>query len=142
MSNKPFYEIFEEVEAARSKKKRVEILQENDSEQLRTLLDYVFNDNITWVVGEIPEFKTTKDSETASAKRLYAQVRKLIYLTNISPNEYDERSRRKVALDILESVHPKDAAIVYSAITKSEIPYDRVTKEIVAAAFPALTSTW
>lgn len=139
---KPFFEIFEEVEAARSKKKRVEILKENDSERLRLVLDYAFNKNITWEVKEVPPFKTTPDNETATVNRLYQKAPKLIYLTNISPNAGDERVVKKILLEILESVHPKDAAIVYGLVTTGEIPYDRLTKEIVEEAFPEITASW
>ncbi|QIG65756.1 DNA ligase [Ochrobactrum phage vB_OspM_OC] len=143
MSNKPIYEIFEEIEATRAKKKRVEVLQANDSEQLRLLLDYVYNPNIKWILTDLPEFKSTKDAESASAKRLYNKVRKLIYLTNLTPYpDAAKGDRIQIYKEILESIHPKDAAIVYGAIKDKEIPYDRIDVEIVSEAFPELTKTW
>lgn len=137
---KPIFEIFEEVEGTRAKKKRIEILQENKSEQLVQILNYAYNPNLKFNV-DIPEFVVTGDLEGATKFRLYSFIKQFPYLTNEMPN-VDKSNRTKVLLNILTQTHQKDVEIIRGIVEFRKIPYDRIDKDIALEAFPELADLW
>lgn len=142
MKIQTLFEIFEEIEDTRSKPMRIEILHKN-SRDIKKILDYTYNPKIKWLLPKgIPPFRPNEDDETTTKNRIFYELTKIEKFTNIGNYPHMKPSHReKLFVQVLEYVHPKDAIILCHAKDK-ELPYKRLTKDIVEVAFPMLAEKW
>lgn len=126
------------------KKKKIAKLHEFSCTQLKTILDFTFNSRIKWLLPNT-DFKYTPcdDSETTMRTRLYTECSKLSRFLNIGeyPN-LKEGKRHQLFITLLETIHPKDAELLIHIVKNRELPGGKLTKEVVAEAFPHLSKNW
>lgn len=140
---KTFYEMLDEVDRQTSKKKRIEVLHSYSSPNLKRILDSCFNPNVTWLLPEgAPPYKPCPDDPGSLVLRLVQDIRKLDIFTNSGkyPN-LKAKIREQIFIEFIESLHPTDAKLLL-AIKDKQMPFQNVTKELVAEAFPILASKW
>lgn len=118
------------------KSERVTALQQNDTEAMRTVLQYCFHDGIKWLLpeGEVPY---TPNQNEDQRNMFFSQVRTLyLYVEGGNPNLKQLR-REQLFIALLESIDPEDAKLVVS-IKDKKLPYKGIKKEMVQEAFPGL----
>jgi hypothetical protein len=130
------FEIFENTEKLKTEAQRVEYLSQfRDNTTLQTILVGAFFPGVQWNLppGE-PPF-TPCDPVNAEGF-LYQESRRL-YLFCVGGPDMSNLKRESLFIEMLESVHPKDAQILL-AMKEKKLPYKAITKTLVQKAFPGL----
>lgn len=130
------FEILDLVERASSKKEKIDLLRHFKSTALLTILQGAFDSRVVWDLPEGPvEFTAAPGAGMETI--LYKQSQSLyMYAKNAVPGLTDLK-RQTLFVQLLESVHPRDANILLHAKDK-KLPYKTISPEIVAEAFPEL----
>ena len=116
----PFqHEILELVDKQRTKAKRIEFLKEYDNDALKALLIWNFDDSVISLLpdGHVP------------------------YKENEVPVGTDHTSLRRetMFIQMLEGLHPEEAALLCLVKDKQLGKKYKITKEMVSEAFPDIT---
>ena len=133
-----FHEILVKVNNAKDKPKKLEVLKHYDTAELRMVLKSGFDPNITW---ELPEGKPPYREDDAPAGMQLQSIDKAIrQLGYLVPNSgYDNVKKETMFIQMLESIHQKDAAIVVAAKDgKLQDLYSKVTINLAQDSFPKL----
>ena len=132
---KSISQILQLVDEAKGKDK-IELLRQNDSFPLRTILQTCFDPNIKWLLPEgAPTYKPAIYTDIEG--RLYNEAKHLyLFLEGGNPN-LTNLKRGNIFIQMLESVTPDDAKLLIS-IKDKKLPYESITVKIVNEAFPDL----
>lgn len=133
---KAIFEILQEASEKKTEKEKIESLrQHEDNNVLMTILAGAFYDGIKWNLppGEPPY----KPCDPVNAENfLYGEARRLYLFCEGGPQLTNLR-RETLFIELLESVHPKDAVILL-AMKDKKLPYKGITKSLISKAFPGL----
>lgn len=132
------FEIFDKVANAKTKKERIDILKQNAIMPVKDVLRGTFDNSIVWnLPGGEPPYTPNKPESTPST--LLRQHRFFKYFVKgLRESENLNKIRReKMFIEILESVHPRDAEILLCMINKKQ-PVKGLTKKLVQEVFPDL----
>lgn len=141
MVNKVTYrahEVLDKVVKAQSRPDKIKILQEQkDNWALKDILRGTFDDAIQWELptGPVPYEPAPHNSHPSE----WAQHnKKLAYFARGGRGkEMLKIKKEKMFLDILETVHPRDAELLVGMINK-KMPIKGITKKLVQEAYPDL----
>jgi hypothetical protein len=138
---KTLYEIFDEFELAKNKKERMEVIGKNLSQTMVNVLKLTYHPNFKWKIKELPDnYKVptdmlpgiTYDSLNAQLRRLY------IFLEgNETAEQIDEKRRKELLIQILESIEPREAEIILGIFQK-DLGVKGLDYKFVKEAFPDL----
>ena len=139
------HEIFEQVSKESSPTKKIEILQENDSQGLQVFLRCVYDDSISWIIPDsTPPYEPNDAPEWDLADmRLEQEVLKIGRFiqvdgqTPIQGRDLTRTRREELFIQLLEGLHPTEADLLLSGV-KKKIKYKGLTKRVVQKAFPDL----
>jgi hypothetical protein len=138
---KQIYEIFDEFEAAKNKKERMAIIQNNLSATLVKILELTFHPNYKWKVKELPEnYKVpsdmlpgiTYDNMNSQLRRLY-----LFLEGNTTAEQLTEQRRNELLIQMLESIEPREAEVILGILQKDQ-NVKGLDYKFVKEAFPNL----
>lgn len=132
------FEIFEKFEKATTKKDKIEVLRSNVIMPLLDVLKGTFDDAIQWnLPGGTPPY-TPNVPESAPSSLLKQHLNFKYFVKGFKESERLNTLRReRMFIDMLESIHPKDAEIIINMINKQS-PVKGLTKAVVKEAFPNL----
>jgi len=141
---KSFYEIFEEVEKAKTREDKKNVLRKYSGPALKTILGYTFNPNVKWLLPEgTPPYTPVKEG-TDMEGRLVNELRRL-YLFVEGPSDTQKNlkqiRREQLFIDLLESIDPGDAKVLIG-MKEGKLPFKGITRKLVAETFPKLASDW
>ena len=132
------FEILEKVSKAKSKADKIKLLQAQENNwALKDLLRGTFDDAVQWLLptGPVPYEPALPESHPSNWTQ---HNKKLAYFVRGGKGEkMTIIKREKMFLDILETVHPRDAELLAGMINK-KLPIKGVTKSLVREAFPTL----
>lgn len=133
------FEIMDKISKASTKKEKVELLKKYDSLALKNILKGTFDDAIVWILPDgNPPY--TPASESSPPSTFYKQYDTLKYFVKGGPGErLISLKREKMFIQLIESVHPKDAELILLMIEKKS-PAKGLTKAVVKEVFPNLIS--
>jgi hypothetical protein len=137
MSNHVF-EILEEAAEAKNRKEKIKVLQDNNCLALRDIVKSAYDDTISFSLlpkGSPPYIP----AENPSAS-LMDKSSTLRYFVKGGPGEKLPSPRRETMfIELLESIHPKDAQLVIWAKDKQlSRKYKGITKKLVQATWDTL----
>jgi hypothetical protein len=137
--NTPYtFEIVEKVSKAKTKTDKIKILQQHENNwPLKDLLRGTFDEAVVWILptGPVPYEPASESSHPSNWSQ---HNKKLAYFVKGGPGEKMRTiQREKMFLDILETVHPRDAELLAGMINK-KLPITGVTKKLVEEAYPNL----
>lgn len=138
---KLIYEVFEEVAKASTRKEKAEVLRKHNSLALRDVLKGAFDDTIEFILPPgSPPFAEDKGPAGHNPSTLNQLSKRFRYFAKGGPGERLQTPRReRMYIELLESIHPKDAEIVvWMKDKKLEGKYKGLTKKLVQEAFPKL----
>ena len=127
--------IFEDVAAANSFGARKKVLLENESNPLKDLLKYAFHPDIKFALpsGE-PPYKTIGSPDEYNPTYLYPNIRKFyLYIEG----GLTQLRREQLFVSMLESLHPKEAAVVIQVKDK-KLKFRGLTYKLVKETFPEI----
>lgn len=134
---KHVYEVIEAVEKASKREEKIQILRQNESWALKDVLRATYDDTIQFMLppGE-PPYTPNKEGSIPSTLLKQNTQFKYIVKGKIAANMIAPK-RERIFINILESVHPKDAELCIKMINKQSLGKG-VTKKLVQEAFPGL----
>jgi|TARA_B100001971_G_scaffold193969_1_gene199528 hypothetical protein len=130
--------IFEEVAAANSIKARKEVLLENESKPLKEILKYAFHPDIKFALppGK-PPYKTIGSPDEYNPTYLYPNIRKFYLYIEGGHDGLTQLRREQLFIQMLESLHPKEADLVIQ-IKDKKLNYRGLTYKLVKTTFPEI----
>lgn len=131
------YEIIEKVAAAKTREDKIIILRQyHNNWALKDILRGTYDDKIQWnLPGGKPPFDPA-DEHTHPSSLTQHNKKFMYFVKGLQGDQMTAVKREKIFLDIIETVHPKDAELMLGMINKKSIK--GVTKKIVEEAFPDL----
>jgi len=132
------FEILDKATKAKNRDERIKVLQENNIMPVLDILRGTFDETIQWNLPDgTPPY--TPNEESSPPSTLLKQHLNFKYFVKglRESNSLNKIKREKMFIDLLESVHPRDAELVISMINKKS-PHRYLTKKLVQEAFPNL----
>lgn len=142
---KTIYEILFDISEQRGNKKKISKLHENSGPYLKTILSYTYDPNVKWMVTPNVKYIPCDDSQSSMISRLYGEIAsgRLATYVNIGPYpNLDQRKRDNLWLTLLENIHPDDAILLTHIVNNRELPFPKLSKKLIAEAFPILSKNW
>ena len=132
-------EILQKVSSAKTKKEKVELLQEYNSQGLRSLLIINFDDSLEFLLpeGEVP-FTPNDAPAGTEHTRLTQEYRGLYRFFKGGDASIKGMRREQLFVQLLEGLHADEANMLVSACNKDLQAKYRITKAVVAEAFPQI----
>ena len=132
-------EILQKVSSAKTKKEKVELLQEYNSQGLRSLLIINFDDSLEFLLpeGEVP-FTPNDAPAGTEHTRLTQEYRGLYRFFKGGDASIKGMRREQLFVQLLEGLTEQEANLLVSACNKDIQSKYRVTKAVVAEAFPSI----
>ncbi len=134
----PFiHEILELVGEQRTKAKRVEILKEYRDDSLTAILIWNFDERVQSAVpdGQVP-YKENEVPVGTDHTSLRREWKNLFHFIKGGNDELSSLRRETMFIQMLEGLHPEEAKIICLVKDKNLTEKYKVTRELVAEAFP------
>ena len=130
--------IFEDVAKSNSFEARQKVLLENESKPLKELLKYAFHPDIKFVLPPgMPPYKTIGSPEEYNPTYLYPNIRKFYLFVEGGHGGITQLRREQLFIQLLESLHPKEAEVVIQVKDK-KLNYRGLTYKLVKKTFPEI----
>ena len=132
-------EILQKVSSAKTKKEKVDLLQEYNSQGLRSILIINFDDSLEFLLpeGEVP-FTPNDAPAGTEHTRLTQEYRGLYRFFKGGDASIKGMRREQLFVQLLEGLHADEANMLVSACNKDLQSKYRITKAVVAEAFPQI----
>ena len=130
-------EVLKKVNNAKTKAKKVEILQKYDCDALRAIIKSSFDPNIEWVIpeGEVP-FKANDAEEGTEHTVLRREYKKLYRFVKGGDDTLVGFKRENMFIQMLEGLHKSEADLVISAKDKKlHQAFKGLSENVVKEAF-------
>jgi len=132
------FEILDKAVKAKSRDERIKVLQDNQIMPVLDILRGTFDETIQWNLPDGEPPYTPNDESTPPSTLLKQHLNFKYFVKGLrESNSLNKIKREKMFIDLLESVHPRDAELVISMINKKS-PHRYLTKKLVQDAFPNL----
>ena len=134
----PFvHEILELVDKQRTKAKKIEILKEYDDLALKAILIWNFDPTAISVIPEGPvPYKENEVPVGTDHTSLRREWKNLYHFIKGGNDTLSSLRRETMFIQMLEGLHPEEAKIICLVKDKNLTEKYKLTREIVAAAFP------
>ena len=132
-------EILQKVSSAKTKKEKVDLLQEYNNDGLRAVLIINFDESLKFLLpeGEVP-FKPNDAPAGTEHTRLDHEYRGLYRYFKGGDSSLKGMRREQLFVQLLEGLHEDEANLLVSACNKDIQSKNRITKAVVAEAFPSI----
>ena len=132
-------EILQKVSSAKTKKEKVELLQEYNNNALRAILIINFDESLEFLLpdGEVPF--TPNDAPVGTEHtRLAHEYKGLYKYFKGGDSSIKGMKREQLFVQLLEGLAEEEANLLVSACNKDIQSKYRITKAAVAEAFPSI----
>ena len=130
-------EILQAVSSAKTKKQKIEILQEYRSPALVSLFVWNYDDSVKSAIPEGNVPYTPNDAPTPEAQsKLASQYRTLYNYVRGGNDSLRQVKRESLFIELLESLHPDEAELVCLVKDKTMNKKYRVTHNVIKEAYP------
>ena len=134
---KHIYEVLELVEKAAKKEDKISILKSNESWALKDVLRATYDDSIQFLLpGGKPPYTPSQEGSIPSTL-LKQNVQFKYIVKGGAADKMLPVKRERIFINVLESVHPRDAELLIKMINKESLGKS-ITKKLVQEAFPGL----
>jgi hypothetical protein len=132
-------EILQKVSSAKTKKEKIDLLQEYNSQGLRSLLIINFDDSLEFLLpeGEVP-FTPNDAPAGTEHTRLVHEYKGLYRFFKGGDSTLKGMRREQLFVQLLEGLHADEANLLVSACNSDLQSKYRITKAVVAEAFPSI----
>lgn len=134
---KHVYEVIEAVEKASKREEKIQLLRQNESWALKDVLRATYDDTIQFLLppGSPPYTANQEGSIPSNLLKQNTQFR--YFVKNPDSVKMMPVKRERMFINMLESIHPKDADLCIKMINKESLGKG-ITKKLVQEAFPGL----
>ena len=132
-------EILQKVSSAKTKKEKIELLQEYNNNALRAILIINFDESLEFLLpeGEVP-FTPNHAPAGTEHTRLTQEYRGLYRFFKGGDASIKGMRREQLFVQLLEGLHADEANMLVSACSQDLQSKYRVTKAVVSEAFPSI----
>ena len=132
-------EILQKVSSAKTKKEKIELLQEYNNNALRAILIINFDESLEFLLppGEVP-FTPNDAPAGTEHTRLAHEYKGLYRYFKGGDTTLKGMRREQLFVQLLEGLTEEEANLLVSACNKDIQAKYRVTKAVVAEAFPTI----
>lgn len=132
-------EVLQKVSNAKTKSEKVELLQKLNSDALRAILIWNFDESLKSAVPDGPVPYTPNDAPTGTDHtRLFKEYRNLYRFIVGGDNSLNRIRREQLFIQLLENLHQDEAELICLVKDKNLQDKYRVTKAVVEEAFPQI----
>jgi hypothetical protein len=133
-------EVLQKVSNAKTKAEKIKILQDNNSQALRSLFIWNYDESVISLIpeGEVPY--TPNDAPAGTEHTvLEKEFSKLYYFIKGGNDELKQFKREQMFIQMLEGLHASEAEVL--CLVKDGLLQKkyRITKAVVEEAFPQIT---
>lgn len=135
---KNMYEVFDEFEAAKSKKDKKKVIENNLSATLVKVLEYTFHPGYQWKIKELPEnYKVPDTVPGVSYGHLGTDLRRVYLFQQGHPSaeSLTPQRQKELLLQLLENLEPREAEVVMGIFNK-DLGVKGLTYNFVKECFP------
>ncbi len=132
-------EILQKVSSAKTKKEKVDLLQEYNNNGLRSILIINFDESLKFLLpeGEVP-FNPNDAPAGTEHTRLTQEYRGLYRFFKGGDSSLKSMRREQLFVQLLEGLHKDEAEMLVLACNKELQSKYRITKQAVSEAFPQI----
>jgi len=131
------WEIIDKARNEKTKKGKIEILQQYECWALKDLLKGTYDDIVRWNLPPgTPPYEPNKEESTPSSLHKHHKKFKH-FVKGLEGDKLPGVRREKIFIDMLEAIHHKDAELIINMKDKENIG-GGITKKLVQEAFPNL----
>jgi hypothetical protein len=132
-------EVLQKVSNAKTKAEKIKILEEYNSQALRSILIWNYDDSIISMIpeGEVP-YRPNEAPAGTEHTVLEKEYRKLYNYIKGGNNELKQFQREQMFLQLLEGLHSSEAELLCLVKDKQLQKKYRITKAVVEEAFPQI----
>ena len=136
-------EILDAASKARSKAKKVEILQEFDSPALRAVLIWNFDESARSMLpdGDVP-YSPNEAPKGTDHNRLTSEYKNLYHFVKGGNDTLAPLRRESMFIQLLERLHAEEAEVICLTKDKNLTSKYKLTRDVVADAFPDIAWGW
>ena len=134
----PFiHEILNLVEEQKTKAKKIDILREYRDDSLTAILIWNFDDSVVSAIpeGQVP-YKENEVPVGTDHTSLRREWKNLFHFIKGGNDKLSALRRETMFIQMLEGLHPEEAKIICLVKDKSLTEQYKITKDMVAEAFP------
>ena len=132
-------EIIQKAHNAKTKAEKIKILQSNNSQALRSLFIWNYDDSVTSVIpeGEVP-YRPNEAPQGTEHTNLALESRKFYYFVKGGADNLSRTKRETMFIQMCEGLHKDEASILCLVKDKQLGKKYRITKAVVTEAFPEI----
>lgn len=133
-------EIFRKVNNAKTKAEKTELLRKYNSQTLRSLLIWNFDESVKSMIpeGDVP-FTPNPAPEGTDHIKLENEGKKLFYFVKGGADSMSQTKREQIFLGMLESMHPDEAEVLILIKDKKlQKKYTRISRALIEETFPQI----
>ena len=136
-SNPLLSEVLAKVSKQRTKAKKIQVLKENESLHLKSVLIWNFDDTVVSVLPEGPVPYDKNEAPAGTEHTYLAHEHKVLYNFIKGGNDFLKPVKREqLFLQLLEGLHEDEAEVICLMKDKKLTDKYKITKTVVSEAFP------
>ncbi len=136
-SNPLLSEVLAKVSKQRTKAKKIQVLKENESLHLKSVLIWNFDDSVVSVLPEGPVPYDKNEAPAGTEHTYLAHEHKLLYNFIKGGNDFLKPVKREqLFLQLLEGLHEDEAEVICLMKDKKLTDKYKLTNAVVSEAFP------
>ena len=136
-SNPLLSEVLAKVSKQRTKAKKIQVLKENESLHLKSVLIWNFDDTVVSVLPEGPVPYDKNEAPAGTEHTYLAHEYKILYNFIKGGNDFIKPVKREqLFLQLLEGLHEDEAEVICLMKDKKLTDKYKITKTVVTEAFP------
>lgn len=132
-------EIIQKAHNAKTKAEKIKILQQNNSQALRSLFIWNYDDSVISVIpeGEVP-YRPNEAPQGTEHTNLALESRKFYYFVKGGADNLTRTKRETMFIQMCEGLHKDEAEVLCAVKDKRLGKKYRITKTVVTEAFPEI----
>jgi hypothetical protein len=135
---KNIYEILDELDEAKTKQERLEVLRKNYNKALEEVLVITFHPNAQWLIKEMPaSYKVPDTLPGVAYSSIGSELRRFYLFKKGDPRAeaLDPKRREEILIQILESLEPREAEVIIGIFQKN-LGVKGLTYKFIKEAIP------
>lgn len=132
-------EILQKAHNAKTKSEKVKVLQQNNSQALRSLFIWNYDDSVVSAIpdGEVP-YRPNPAPMGTEHTLLEKEARKFYYFIKGGADNLPSMKKENMFIQMLEGLHEDEAKVLCLVKDKQLGKRYRITKAVVETAFPTI----
>ena len=132
-------EILQKAHNAKTKSEKVKVLQENNSQALRSLFIWNYDDSVISAIpdGDVP-YRPNPAPMGTEHTLLEKEARKFYYFVKGGADNLPSMKKENMFIQMLEGLHEDEAKVLCLVKDKQLGKRYRITKAVVETAFPTI----